>query len=118
MIKPREQIEDENNTIEQLQSTIQQQAEQIAELHRQGNALLLEAAKDRQEIERLKNLLEDVVNELDLSDSAIAEHGPNGTAPAELVKLLLAEKDKTIRMLECGMCKAAHSQKGDSDDNN
>ena len=88
-----------------------QQAEQIAELHRQGNALLLEAAKDRQEIERLKNLLEDVVNELDLSDSAIAEHGPNGTAPAELVKLLLAEKDKTIRMLECGMCKAAHPQK-------
>jgi len=29
--------------------------------------------------EELENMLEDVVNELDLSDAAIEEHGPNGT---------------------------------------
>jgi len=45
--------------------------------------------------EELENMLEDVVNELDLSESAIAEHGPNGTAPAELVRLVLAEKHKS-----------------------
>ena len=32
-------------------------ADQITKLHKQGNALLLEAAKDRQEIERLKEIL-------------------------------------------------------------
>jgi hypothetical protein len=52
--------------------------------------------------EELENMLEDVVNELDLSESAIAEHGQNGTAPAELVRLVLAEKDRTIRLLRKG----------------
>ena len=32
-------------------------ADQITELHKQGNALLLEAAKDRQEIERLRHFI-------------------------------------------------------------
>ena len=50
----------------------------------------------------LEQMLEDVVNELDLSDSALARHGPLGTPPAELVRLVLQEKDKTIRMLESG----------------
>jgi hypothetical protein len=50
----------------------------------------------------LENMLEDVVNELDLSDSAIEEHGPNGTPPAELVRLVLDEKDKKIKMLQNG----------------
>lgn len=54
-------------------------------------------------IEALENMLEDVVNELDLSDGSFAEHGPNGTPPAELVRLVLAEKDRQIAMLKQGM---------------
>jgi len=53
--------------------------------------------------EALEQMLEDVVNELDLSESAIAEHGPNGTPPAELVRLVLQQKDRTIRNLRAGM---------------
>jgi len=53
--------------------------------------------------EELENMLEDVVNELDLSDDAIAEHGPRGTAPAELVRLVLDQKDREIRNLKAGM---------------
>ena len=52
--------------------------------------------------EELENMLEDVVNELDLSDAAIEEHGPMGTLPAELVRLVLAQKDKQILLLEKG----------------
>lgn len=53
--------------------------------------------------EYYKNLLEDVVNELDLSDSMIYEHGQLGTPPAELVKFVIADKDKKIRALETRM---------------
>jgi hypothetical protein len=53
--------------------------------------------------EELEQMLEDVVNELDLSDEIIAEHGSLGTPPAELVRLVLAQKDKTIKMLKAGM---------------
>ncbi len=53
--------------------------------------------------EQLDNMLEDVVNELDLSELAINEHGQHGTSPAELVRLVLEEKDKTIRCLRAGM---------------
>ena len=65
----------------------------------------LEARCERleKEVERRGNLLEDVVNELDLSNAAITEHGPLGTEPAELVRLVLAEKDKRIAMLANGM---------------
>ena len=52
--------------------------------------------------EELENMLEDVVNELDLSESAIEKHGPMGTAPAELVRLVLGQKDRTITMLKQG----------------
>ncbi len=52
--------------------------------------------------EEYRNMLEDVVNELDLSERAIAQHGPMGTPPAELVKLVLEEKDKKIAMLNSG----------------
>ena len=52
---------------------------------------------------QLENMLEDVVNELNLSESAIEKHGPLGTAPAELVRLVLEEKDRQIRMLKAGM---------------
>lgn len=66
-----------------------------------------------QEVTRRGNLLEDVVNELDLSDGAIAEHGPLGTSPAELVKLVLAQKDLQIRALKQGFVDAAESRLAD-----
>lgn len=50
--------------------------------------------------EQLENILEDVVNELDLSDSIIQEHGSLATPPAELVRLVLERKDLEIRMLK------------------
>lgn len=50
--------------------------------------------------EELEDMLEDVVNELDLSEAAIEEHGPNGTPPAELVRLVLAQKDRQIYLLK------------------
>ena len=53
--------------------------------------------------DQLEQMLEDVVNVLDLSDAAIAEHGPLGTPPAKLVKLVLDQKDRTIRCLRAGM---------------
>jgi len=53
--------------------------------------------------EELENMLEDVVNELELSDKAIETHGQQGTAPAELVRLVLEEKDLKIRALQSGM---------------
>lgn len=51
----------------------------------------------------LENMLEDVVNELQLSEAMIEKHGPLGTSPAELVRLVLEQKDKQIRMLKAGM---------------
>jgi len=51
----------------------------------------------------LENMLEDVVNELDLSEGAIAEHGPLGTPPAELIRRVLTQKDREIQMLRAGM---------------
>jgi uncharacterized protein related to proFAR isomerase len=52
--------------------------------------------------EEYKSMLEDVVTVLDLSDSMIAEHGPLGTPPAELVRLVLERKDREIAMLKVG----------------
>lgn len=37
----------------------------------------------------LENMLEDVINELDLSEAIIEKHGQQGTTPAELVRLVL-----------------------------
>ena len=53
--------------------------------------------------EQLENMLEDVVNELDLSEAMIEKHGQEGTSPATLVRLVLEEKDRQIRMLKLGM---------------
>ena len=53
--------------------------------------------------QELENMLEDVVNELDLSEAMIEEHGQHGTAPAELVRLVLEQKDRQIAMLKAGM---------------
>ena len=52
--------------------------------------------------EELENMLFDVVSELDLSDAALEEHGPMGTPPAELVRLVLAQKDRQILLLSKG----------------
>lgn len=52
--------------------------------------------------EQLEEMLFDVVNELDLSDCIIEEHGPMGTSPVKLVRLVLEQKDKTIAMLRQG----------------
>lgn len=52
--------------------------------------------------EQLEEMLFDVVNELDLSDFMIEEHGPLGTPPATLVRLVLERKDQEIHMLKQG----------------
>ena len=53
----------------------------------------------------LENMLEDVVNQLDLSEIMIEKHGQLGTSPAELVRLVLEQKDNEIQMLKAGMIK-------------
>jgi hypothetical protein len=53
--------------------------------------------------EQLENMLEDVVNELDLSEAMIEKHGPLGTAPAELVHEVLEAKDREIACLRAGL---------------
>ena len=53
--------------------------------------------------QELESMLEDVVNELDLSDEIIEKHGPLATAPAQLVRMVLDQKDKQIAMLKAGM---------------
>lgn len=52
--------------------------------------------------EELEQMLEDVINELGLSEGVVVVHGPLGTPVAELVRLVLAQKDQTIRMLRQG----------------
>jgi len=59
--------------------------------------------------EELEQMLEDVLNELDLSVLTIEKHGPLGTPPAELVRLVLNQKDQTIKMLKAGIVDAADS---------
>lgn len=50
----------------------------------------------------LEGMLEDVVNALDLSDGMEEQHGPMGTPPAELVRIVIERKDREIRMLKQG----------------
>ena len=52
---------------------------------------------------QLEDMLEDVVNELDLSEVAIEQHGPLGTAPSELVRLVLEQKNLQIAALKRGI---------------
>jgi hypothetical protein len=52
--------------------------------------------------DELVNMLEDVVNELDLSDGMMEEHGPLGTQPAALVRIVLDWKDREIACLKQG----------------
>jgi hypothetical protein len=70
-------------------------------------------AKQQKRIDGLKNMLEDVVNEIELSESMIEAHGPLGTAPAVLVRLVLDRKDAEIAMLKSGMISlSATAQEG------
>jgi len=55
--------------------------------------------------EELENMLEDVINELNLSEAMIEKHGQEGTSPAKLVRLILDQKDRQIKMLKLGMKK-------------
>lgn len=52
--------------------------------------------------EDLEQMLFDVVDALCLSPQVIEEHGPLGTPPATLVKLVIEQKDKEIRLLKRG----------------
>ena len=71
---------------------------QIVNNHHELEIKELKAKKNN-----LTNLLEDVVNELDLSGKMVHEHGQQGTAPAELVRLVLNQKDLEIIALKAGM---------------
>ena len=53
-------------------------------------------------IKDLRSMLEDVITVLDPSEEMIAKHGELGTAPAELVRLVLEQKDREIQMLKNG----------------
>lgn len=59
----------------------------------------------------MKNMLEDVVTVLDLSESMLEKHGPIGTKPAELVRLVLEQKDREIAMLKSGIIKIEENDK-------
>ena len=48
-------------------------------------------------------MLEDVVTVLDLSDDMLEKHGSAATKPAELVRLVLEQKDREIRNLKAGL---------------
>lgn len=50
----------------------------------------------------LEDMLFDVVNELNLSEGMIEKHGPFGTAPAEIVRLVLEQKDLEFQALKQG----------------
>lgn len=59
--------------------------------------------------QELENMLFAVVDELNLSDAQLEKHGPLGTPPAELVRMVLAEKDMTIRLLRQGFTEIGRS---------
>ena len=63
--------------------------------------------------DQLEQMLYDVVDALDLSDEAIAEHGPMGTPPADLVRQVLHQKDLTIRCLRAGFEYASTGDAGE-----
>lgn len=52
--------------------------------------------------QELESMLEDVISALGLSDGMIDTHGPLGTPPAELVRLVLDRKDQEIMLLKRG----------------
>lgn len=66
----------------------------------------------RETFAKAENMLEDVVNELDLSDGMIEKHGPLGTTPAEMVREVLDRKDREIAMLKAGMISLPNNEVG------
>jgi hypothetical protein len=60
--------------------------------------------------EQLENMLEDILNELDLSSEMIEKHGQAGTTPVELVRLVLEQKDKQIKLLKKEFASIIESQ--------
>jgi len=52
--------------------------------------------------EELENMLEDVINELDLSAAMVEKHGQSGTSPAKLVREVLTQKNLQIKALKQG----------------
>lgn len=71
---------------------LKSQQSELTELRRENKRL-------SKEVSRRGNLLEDVINELGLSEQMIHWHGQHGTEPSVLVRLVLEEKDLKIRML-------------------
>ena len=61
--------------------------------------------------DELEQMLFDVVNELDLSDVMLEVHGPLGTAPAILVRLVLEQKNRQIAMLRAGFVEIVPTRK-------
>lgn len=57
--------------------------------------------------EQLESMLFDVVDELNLSDSMMEKHGPFATPPAELVRMVLEQKDREIQLLKAGFVDAS-----------
>lgn len=53
----------------------------------------------------MRSMLEDVVTVLDLSEDMLEKHGPIGTQPAELVRLVLEQKNREIAMLQANIKK-------------
>jgi hypothetical protein len=53
----------------------------------------------------MRSMLEDVVTVLNLSEDMLEKHGPIGTQPYELVRLVLEQKDREIAMLRANMKK-------------
>jgi len=64
--------------------------------------------------EELENMLEDVVNELELADGMIEKFGQHGTPPAEMVRVILEEKDRKIQLLNLGFISPANVQNPDA----
>ncbi len=85
----------------ELESRIKVLEAERDRLKAENERILLDKERgfDIEEFDRRRNLLEDVVNELELSEYAIEKHGPLGTEPAVLVGLVLKEKDRQISQL-------------------
>lgn len=75
---------------------------------KEGEFILSVNPKNGYNNAELRSMLEDVVTEIGLSGSIIEKHGPLGTPPAELVRLVLDQKDRQISMLKVGMKQLNH----------
>lgn len=99
-LKQNERVAYQGTEIAKLKSDLRNCQDEANEvLRNQRN----EIARLKAEVERRGNLLEDVINELDLSDSVVEQHGPMGTDPSKLVRQVLDQKDRTITMLKQGI---------------